>query len=80
MTVIDHKDKIAWNGHLRGLSAVDFVALGLRQIAYVKAVALPDRMAFVVHAADGTPLSVHDDAPDAFMTARHNDLQPVTLH
>jgi hypothetical protein len=70
----------SWNGHLRGLSARDFMALGMRQIAYVKPVALPDRTAFVVHAADGTPLSVHDDAPDALLTARHNDLTPVTLH
>ncbi|MBU0799607.1 MAG: DUF1150 domain-containing protein [Alphaproteobacteria bacterium] len=65
--------------YLRGLSVHDFMALGMKQIAYVKPVALDDRVAFVVHAADGTPLSVHDDAPAAFLTARHNDLQPVTL-
>jgi hypothetical protein len=66
---------------LRGISARDFMALGMRQIAYVKPVSAPDgSIAFVVHAADGTPLSVHGDAPDAVMTARSNDLQTVTLH
>ncbi len=66
---------------LRTLSAGDFMALGMRQIAYVKPVTAPDgSIAFVVHAADGTPLSVHGDAPDAVLTARSNDLQTVTLH
>lgn len=66
---------------LRGLSAGDFMALGVRQIAYVKPVNAPDgSVAFVVHAADGTPLSVHEDIPAAIMTAHSNDLQTVTLH
>lgn len=66
---------------LRSLDANDFMALGVRQIAYVKPVSAPDgSVAFVVHAADGTPLSVHEDVPDAVMTARNNDLQTVTLH
>ena len=70
-----------WNGHLRGLSVKDFAALGVRQVAYVKLVALPeDRTAYVVHAADGTPLSVHEDGAAAIQTALHNELSPVTLH
>ena len=76
----EHPKTDGWNGHLRAISSREFMVLGVKQIAYVKPVALDDRTAFVVHAADGTPLSVHDDAPDALMTARHNDLVPVTLH
>lgn len=74
------KTTVARAACLRDLSAQDFMALGVRQIAYVRPVALPDRMAFVVHAADGTPLSVHDDVQGAVLTARYNELQPLTVH
>jgi hypothetical protein len=70
----------AWNGHLRDISARDFAALGVKQVAYVKSIALPDRVAYVVHAADGTPLSVHENAPSAVQTALRNDLDPLTVH
>jgi hypothetical protein len=66
--------------YLRTLSDSDFMALGVRQIAYVKPMLVDDRMAFVVHAADGTPLSVHEEAKDALSTARIHELYPVTLH
>lgn len=66
---------------LRAMTARDFMALGVRQIAYVKRISAPDgTAAFVVHAADGTPLSVHGDVPDAVLTAQSNDLHTVTLH
>ena len=68
------------NSYLRSLSDNDFMALGVRQIAYVKPIILEDSVAFVVHAADGTPLSVHEDASNAVQTARSNELHPVTLH
>jgi len=60
---------------LRAMTAGDFMALGVR-----KRVSAPDgSAAFVVHAADGTPLSMHGDVPDALMTAHSNDLHTVTL-
>jgi hypothetical protein len=77
MTAPDHSGYM----RLRTMNAHDFMALGVRQVAYVKRVTAPDgTAAFVVHAADGTPLSVHGDAPDAVMTAHSNDLHTVTLH
>jgi hypothetical protein len=85
MSAIDSRDNSRDNNNadhaLRTMSAHDFMAFGMRQVAYVKRVSAPDgTAAFVVHAADGTPLSVHEDAPDAVFTARSNDLQTVTLH
>lgn len=76
----DHeKTDYALNAHLRGLSVNDFMALGVRQIAYVKPIALDDRVAFVVHAADGTPLSVHDEMREAYTAVRSSELHSVTL-
>lgn len=68
------------SSYLRSLSPHDFMALGIRQIAYVKPIKLDDTVAFVVHAADGTPLSVHEDADGALLTVRSNELHAVTLH
>ena len=76
MTGPDHTG----NARLRAMTAGDFMTLGVRQVAYVKRVSAPDgTAAFVVHAADGTPLSMHGDVPDALMTAHSNDLHTVTL-
>lgn len=77
MTAPDHTGYM----RLRTMNARDFMALGVRQVVYVKRVTAADgTAAFVVHAADGTPLSVHGDVPDAVMTAHSNDLHTVTLH
>lgn len=73
-------DSAVCNAHLRGMSARDFAALGMKQVAYVKTITVSGRIAYVVHAADGTPLSVHETAPSAVETALNNDLAPVTLH
>lgn len=68
------------SSYLRSLSPHDFMALGVRQIAYVKPIRVDNNIAFVVHAADGTPLSVHEDASGAITTVRNNEMHPVTLH
>ena len=76
MTTTDHSGY----ERLRAMTARDFMALGVRQVVYVKRVSAPDgTAAFVVHAADGTPLSMHGDVPDALMTVQSNDLHTVTL-
>jgi hypothetical protein len=72
---------------LKGLSAHDFLRIGMDEIAYVRSVSLKgpsevgaDKEAYAVYAADGTQLSVLDSMDMAMATMRHNDLLPVTLH
>jgi len=67
---------------LKGLSARDFLRIGMDEIAYVRSISLTgaSKEAFAVYAADGTQLSVLDSMDMAMATLRHNDLVPVTLH
>lgn len=65
---------------LRSLTSHDFLALGIRDIAYVKRIVVEDKPAYSIHAADGTPLSVTADMEAAVGMILHNELEPVTLH
>lgn len=67
---------------LKGLSARDFLRIGIHEIAYVRPVSLTGQVkpAFAIYAADGTQISVLDSMDMAMATLRHNDLMPVTLH
>ncbi len=65
---------------LKGLSARDFLRIGMDEIAYVLPLGGAQKSAFAVYAADGTQLSVLDTMDMAMATMRHNDLLPVTLH
>lgn len=64
---------------LRNLSSQDFLTFGVNQIAYVRPVAVMGRIAYGLHAADGSPLTVIDSFEGAVIAARQNDLEPVTL-
>jgi hypothetical protein len=66
--------------NLKNISSKDFLNFGLQDVAYIRQVRVEDRMAYVIHAADGTPLTVMDSQDTAIVTVRHNDLEPVTLH
>lgn len=76
----DPRDELHTREDLRSLSAVDFRAMGINRIAYVRPVRIMGRSAFAIHAADGTQLTVMDDMQTAHMLALQNDVEIVTVH
>jgi hypothetical protein len=58
----------------------EFTALGVQNLAYIKAVTVNDHLAFAIHAADGTPMAVLDDRAVAEAAIRQHDLEPVSVH
>ena len=62
------------------MSAQDFAAFGLHEIAYVKRVEAIDETGYAIHAADGTRLSLMDDREVALITIRRNDMEPMSAH
>lgn len=65
---------------LKNLSTQDFLNFGIHEVAYIRQTLVEDRVAYAIHAADGTPLSVMDTQDSAAIVVRHNDLEPVTVH
>lgn len=64
---------------LKKITTQDFLRFGVQQVAYVRPVRVEDRVAWAIHAADGTPLTVTDDREVAIALVRHNELEPVTV-
>ena len=64
----------------RHMSPTDFAAYGTHEIAYVKTVDQEGSLAYAVHAADGTQLTVMGKRDQAFAVIRQNDLEPVSAH
>ena len=64
----------------RTLSPTDFAALGMSDLAYVKSVLVDGRVAYAIHAADGTNMAVVDDRGLAFAAIREHDLEAVQVH
>ncbi len=62
------------------MTAQDFRALGLAQLAYVKPVTADGRTAYSVHAADGTEIMVKTDRATACAAVRQHDLEPLSVH
>ena len=62
------------------MTAQDFRALGLEQLAYVKPVTADGRTAYSVHAADGTEIAVMADRAIADAAVRQHDLEPLSVH
>jgi hypothetical protein len=62
----------------------DFLALGLRDFAYIKPLAVGDgesvRIIFEIHTADGTPVGAVETRELAFAAVRQNGLEPVSAH
>lgn len=73
-------DIIMENIHWPGMSDQEFKALGMDQVAYIKAYRVKDKLAWVVHAADGTAIAVQNDADAALNSAHAQDLGIATLH
>ncbi len=64
---------------LRDLSSQDFLNFGIQEIAYIREITVDNKDAFVIHAADGTALSVMETYDDARSAALHNDLEPISI-
>ena len=64
----------------RTLSPTDFATLGMSDIAYVKPVTLDNRIAFAIHAADGTQMAVVNDRELALAAVRQHDLEALDVH
>ena len=67
---------------MRALNAKDFLSFGINQISYIKPVTIKESTeeAWVIHAADGKPLSVVETMEEAMAASWQNDLKPVRLH
>ncbi len=62
------------------MTAQDFRALGLAQLAYLKPITLEGQTAYSVHAADGTEIAVMADRAVACAAVRQHDLEPLSVH
>ncbi|MBM3536360.1 MAG: DUF1150 family protein [Alphaproteobacteria bacterium] len=66
------------------LPAQDFLVLGLRELAYVKPIAVGDgegsRLIFAIHTANGAAVGAAETKELAFEAIRENGLEPVHLH
>lgn len=77
---VNHNDKL---NAIQELSVQDFLDVGLNQIAYIRQMKGEEQEAeqlYVVHAADGSQISVMDSYDRAVAAIRVNDLMPITLH
>lgn len=62
------------------LTAADLRSLGKDEVAYVRSYEVKGRLAFVLHAADGTALSVQRDEAGAEYSARAQALEIISVH
>ncbi len=66
---------------LKTMSPAEFASLGLEQVAYIRAVTLPDgKHAIGVFAADGRPLAGAPNIEVAQAMVRQNELEPALVH
>lgn len=57
-----------------------FAFLGIETIVYVRPTKVKGRLVHIIHAADGTPLTVVSNRKLAFAAASQYDMNPVSLH
>jgi hypothetical protein len=62
------------------MSARDFTALGLEQLAFVKPIVERGAIVFAIYTADGRLAATVPTREVAFATVRQNDLEPVSVH
>jgi hypothetical protein len=65
---------------LRLITAQDFAAMGMQQVAYVRPALVNGISAFAIHAADGSQIGVAPNREVALAAIVQNELEPVTLH
>lgn len=64
---------------LKNISEQDFQNLGNQEVAYIKPTLVHNKMMYVIHAANGKPLSAVEKLDDAISTIWNNDLETVSL-
>ena len=66
------------------LPVQDFLANGLKELAYVKPIAVGEgegsRLIFAIHTANGAAVGAAETEEQAFAAIRENGLEPVHLH
>jgi len=65
---------------LKNLSSHDFLHLGAQDMAYIRPVQVHNREAYMIYAADGTPLSVMESLDTAIVAVHVNEMEAITLH
>ena len=65
---------------IRHLSETEFAQLGVSQVAYIKAVTIEGRIAFAIHAANGTPMALAEDRDVAAAAIVEHEMHPVLVH
>lgn len=79
MNIADDKQPLVLEAQLRSLSAADFRSFGVGQLAYVRPALIENRPGWAVHGADGAPVTFSSRREIAFVLARQNDLEPVSV-
>lgn len=62
------------------MSAQDFAALGVQDVAYTKPVTRDGRQLVAIHAADGTELAVAESRDVAAALVHQHDLELLSTH
>lgn len=65
---------------VRHLTDNQLKALGVSQLAYVKEIMINGEQAFAIHAADGTPMAVTDNAKTAYAAILQQEMMPIMVH
>lgn len=58
----------------------EFLSYGLHDMAYVRAVEIDGTLAYAVHGADGTPLTVQKSYDEASVVISQNGMDVSTVH
>jgi len=58
----------------------ELALLGIEDTAYIRPIVVNGRQMHVIHAADGTVLSVTMDRDLAFVTIRQHEMNPQSVH
>lgn len=62
------------------ISPEDLAIFGIETLAYVRPAIINGRKVHVVHAADGTLLTIIVDRDLAFVTLRQHEMNPQSVH
>lgn len=65
---------------LRHISAADWAAFGVQQIAYIRPVLVNGVRGMAIHAADGTPIGAAPDARLAMAAILQHEMEPMWVH
>lgn len=66
--------------HQYEMSQQDLAAWGVNDVAYIKAIDYEGKIAYSIHAADGTQMAVVGNRDVAQAAVRQHDLEPVSVH